>query len=724
MNDSRPVRGADDEPDMQREQRQSSPASPSCNSPAHVNESRLPPPGSFRSGLYRLLRAIFFNQGPSTRAVSLPAKRGLAPNSPPADSRKEVGLPDRTGTNREITRRPRSRYGPIQRSMYWLAQAMLISRLLPQSVRPAGMPARYEGLPAARWRPVLPDPAGFLRRPRLIRDKLRAASARVRALTTPEEELVVPRLLEVALVVSLTAGAAFLRIWNLEDVPVGIHGDETEMAMEALRSIEGESIGIWTGVTLGNPAGYAHWMALIFRLGEASVTTMRLASAIPGIAIVPVGYLLVRSLFPFRVAILSAVLLTVSFWFIIQSRIAFGGITAVFVALLAMWLLLYSVRSGRPWMAVLAGVALGLGLYTFKSFLFYFTGAWIVAVMALATNRELLRRPEVWLCLGVSVLVGAPMLLFYATSGYIGPNLNDVYSVSIASPETWLRVPGLALDAVLLVNRPVEGNTVDGSPAIPVLTALASVFFWVGLAAVLLFIKEKRHLLLVAAWLIGMTPILLVPGAEGRRYLLGLFFVLTFASIGVNTVLVPLTAWLRTYFSRPVRSPAVARQLAVASAVTVAIAFAGLFAVQNLREYDRWGDGESVKWFFNYEYHQSLLFLKELPPDIPVLLYTARQPFDNSIRRFELPDATGVDGAEEYGGTGVIPPPSDLREDTVLVLLDRYLPLAAEIESSHPLAIKLREVKEDGKTLFAAYLVPGDPPDAGAGVAPLPRNPP
>ena len=605
-----------------------------------------------------------------------------------------------------------------------MTQALLANNLLPR--REAN---------ATRSPSVSQDHAGRYRRPMLPRippltgrmpDATRGAgvaAARARAFLAPGDELTVPRYLEVALVAALTVAALLLRAWNLQEAPVGIHGDETGMAMEALRSIRGESLGIWSGVTLGNPAGYAHWMAVIFRLADANVTTMRLASAIPGVAIIPVGYLLVRSIFPFRVAILTAILLTFSFWFVIQSRIAFGGITSVFMALLAMWLIVAAVQSKRPWVAVLAGVALGLGLYTFKTSLFYFTGTWGVALVALALSREIRANREVWLCLGTSLIVGAPMLLFYATSGYIGPNLNDLYSVSLSSPSTWLRVPGLAWDAVLLVNRPVQGNTVDGATATPVLTTVASVFFWAGLAASLVFIKERRYQLLLAAWLIGMSPILMVPGAESRRYLLGLFFVLTLVSIGVNVVLFPLAGRLTSYLRGQGSSLLPARPLALASVAVLMMAFVALFAAQNLREYARWGDGESIRWFFNYEYHRSLVFLKDSPPEIPLRFYTVRQPFDSSIRRFELPHARGGDGAVEYGGNGAIPLLGDLQEDTVFVLLDKYLPLASDLEVRHPRAVRLGSEEEEGRMLFVAYFVPGSSINSGESESALPRIP-
>ena len=60
---------------------------------------------------------------------------------------------------------------------------------------------------------------------------------------------------------ALTLVALFLRTWDLSGLPAGIHPDETELALEAIRSMESGGLGIWTGVTLGHPAGYAHWMS-------------------------------------------------------------------------------------------------------------------------------------------------------------------------------------------------------------------------------------------------------------------------------------------------------------------------------------------------------------------------------------------------------------------------------------------------------------------------------
>ena len=217
-----------------------------------------------------------------------------------------------------------------------------------------------------------------------------------------------------------------------------------------------------------------------------------------------------------------------------------------------------------------------------------------------------------------------------------------------------------------------------------------------------------------------MAPILLVPGAESRRHLLGIFFVLVIVSIGVNAVLPPLAGRVREYLKERNFPAARARRTGVALAAAIAVAFAALFAGQSLREFDRWGDGESVRWFFNYEYHQSLLLLGDLNVNLPVRYYTVRQPFDNSIRRFLLPHARGADGSPLFGGGGAIPPPQEITESAIFVFLDEYLPLAATLEAEYPDAVRIGEAVESGRTLFAAYLVPAQTTESDAGESPSP----
>ncbi len=519
-----------------------------------------------------------------------------------------------------------------------------------------------------------------------------------------------PRIVEIGLVVTLTIIASVVRVWDLGGIPSGMHGDELVLAEDAQRFLDGGRLGTWVWA---KAIIYVGWMALILSIGEMDIATIRLASATLGAAIVPVSYLLVRSLFPFRVAILSAAMLTVSFWFVLQSRIAFPMVSAILFAMLAMYLSISAVRHRRWWLAALAGVVLGLGLYTYKLFLIYLVGFWGASVLALLINPKLRRQQYVWIILGVSLLVSLRLLTHYGTGfeSVVLENLKVEYGRGSAlSPEGWLEVPGLALHAILLVNNPVSGGSIDAAPRVPVVSLVPAVFFWLGLAVTVISMKQGRYQLLLAGWLIGMLPILIVPGSEGRRYLFGIFFVLVIVSIGFNAVLSLLIETVRGELSSRV-NPGIARRVGYVAATALAAVFISLFTLTSFLDFSYWRNSEELRWFFNQDSIHAFEFIETLGDESEIRYYSARVPFNSRERRFIAPDAVGIDGGEHHGGDGTIWSGGPLTGSTVFIFIDEYLALATELEAVWPEVQKVEEYTKDDKTVYLAYLIPF--PDIG-----------
>ncbi len=513
------------------------------------------------------------------------------------------------------------------------------------------------------------------------------------------------RIVEAALVAALTMVALMIRIWNLDGIPYGMHGDELVLAGDAQRFLDGERLDRWVWA---KAMIYVGWMALILRIGDTDIGTIRLASATLGTAIVPAGYLLVRSLFPFRVAILSAAMLTVSLWFVMQSRIAFPMVSAILFVMVAMYLSILAVRYRRWWLAALAGIVLGLGLYTYKLFLVYLVGFWSMSVLALVIYPELRRQKYVWVILGVSVLVSLRLLTHYVADfdRVVLENLEVEYGRGSAlSPEGWLEVPGLVLHAVLLVNSPVSGGSIDAAPRVPIVSLVPAMFFWLGLCVSLLFIKRSRYQLLLAGWMIGMLPILVVPGAEGRRYLFGIFFVLVIVSIGFNAVLSLVIDTVRRELS-PRINPEMTRRIGYGAGSALAAIFITLFTLTSFLDFNYWRNSGELRWFFSQDSIRAFEFIETVGDESEIRYYSVRLPFDSRERRLVAPDAVGIDGGEQHGGDGTIWSGGALRGDTVFVFLDEYLILSAELEAAYPSARRVGEYIQDGETAYLAYLIP------------------
>jgi 4-amino-4-deoxy-L-arabinose transferase-like glycosyltransferase len=169
----------------------------------------------------------------------------------------------------------------------------------------------------------------------------------------------------------LVTSAALRLIW-LGSIPAGLSHDETVKGYDA-----------WSVLQTGRDQ-YGDWFPLVFRgigdqreallpylivLSEAVLgptdLAVRLPTALAGIALVGVLFLLGRELFGTRAGLIAAALLAVSPWHIQVSRLAFRAGLLPLTTALGLWLFLVALR--RPRLMLPAGLVLGLGLHTYLS---------------------------------------------------------------------------------------------------------------------------------------------------------------------------------------------------------------------------------------------------------------------------------------------------------------------------------------------------------------------
>ena len=81
---------------------------------------------------------------------------------------------------------------------------------------------------------------------------------------------------ELLAVAFLTVAAAFLRVYRLEEIPAGFHGDEALTGIEGLRILQEGWIGPYTSSALGQLTGPFYLTALLIWLLDASVFSVRL----------------------------------------------------------------------------------------------------------------------------------------------------------------------------------------------------------------------------------------------------------------------------------------------------------------------------------------------------------------------------------------------------------------------------------------------------------------
>ena len=154
---------------------------------------------------------------------------------------------------------------------------------------------------------------------------------------------------ELLAVVFLTIAAAVLRIYGLVQILPGVHHDEGDIGLEALRVLEEGWIGVYTMASHGYPTGPVYFVALMIWLLDASIYTGRLSMALIGIVTVPAAYLLFRFGFGRWVALFATSGLMWSYWHVHLSRIAQPMMSLCLAALRSRSMSPFTHRQATSW---------------------------------------------------------------------------------------------------------------------------------------------------------------------------------------------------------------------------------------------------------------------------------------------------------------------------------------------------------------------------------------
>jgi len=328
-----------------------------------------------------------------------------------------------------------------------------------------------------------------------------------------------PRRFYLLLTLTTLAGA-FLRLWQLNSVPPGLHYD---LAATALLGNEVAFNGfrpIFITAFTGHEALFYYWLAGWFQLIGSSVFTLRLAAAMLGILALPATFFAVRQAVRFEeqslsIAAFATAYLAFAFFHVTFSRFGFRVITEPVVQALALGFLLRGLRqtqTGR-WARdmSLAGFFTGLAAYTYLAArLFPFPLAIFWIALFFNTTRKS------WTLLSFGVFLLAAALTFAPLGIYFFQHPADFFN------RAGQIVPRAGEGELLLtgIRRAAEMIFWDGEPYdrfnLPGLSLLGPVlgFFFVigGLLTVrdLVMIPAQRPLtLLLLTWM----PLMLVPTA-------------------------------------------------------------------------------------------------------------------------------------------------------------------------------------------------------------------
>lgn len=415
-----------------------------------------------------------------------------------------------------------------------------------------------------------------------------------------------------------------LRLVALTEIPPGLTHDEANHGREAIGILRGFYLFIFP-LNYGSEPLYSYTVAGMMRLLGQTLFALRFVNVLFSVATIGITFLWVRRRFDASTALITAVLLTVSFWPLASAREALrAGMLPFFMgmAVTFFWLLLDHVDAQKSqadrrrwWLAAAFGVCVALTLHIYLAARVAWLGFPLFMIYLAWQQRGTFRRS--WRPVLVGLLLAGvlvtPLFVYLEQNPYAltrlsmldGP-LENVRSGNLL--PLWQN----ATAALLAFIWPGYGDQflAYNIPGRPVFDAVTAVFFIFGLL-VCLWRWQRPSYAFVLLWFgVGILPSLITgPTANTTRNLAALAPVFVLPGIGFTTAV----TWLKTQI-KPLP-----RWLPAALAAAWLL-FAGWRSASDY--FTIWANDPDVRGAYQVNLVAALDYLEQNAPTEPVLLST------------------------------------------------------------------------------------------------------
>lgn len=344
------------------------------------------------------------------------------------------------------------------------------------------------------------------------------------------------------LITSLILLAVFPRVLFLTDNPPGFHGDEAWTGIDAIRIQNEGIIEPYVGSALGQPIGPAYLTAFIFELFGPSQWSIRFSMALFGIITIPLFYIFVRQFFGSFSSYWATFTLTLSLYHIHYSRIGFMLISAPVFQLLTLIFLTFWIKKQKNIYAIVAGIVLGLGLYTYNTFIFFPFMIPFFLVSFLSIKKLANRWRGLLLFILTFIVISYPLIrVVLFDSDYYFSHAKTVSSISKISTEgiTLSEIHSLNKDFLTRTYDFLNGHNLDygdgyGSSSSFNYIVLFTILFTV---IYVLFTKKRKHSFAVVSLLICLLPLYLTVDGLYRRQIIGIIFLYYLFAVFIQLII-------------------------------------------------------------------------------------------------------------------------------------------------------------------------------------------
>lgn len=416
------------------------------------------------------------------------------------------------------------------------------------------------------------------------------------------------RLVGISFILVVMVAATF-RLYRINTLPPpSLNYDEAYYAVDALHVLQGQQAIFFPGNN-GHEPLYIYLEAVMFKLFGASAVTVRVLSALLGIATVMAVFWAGSEIFwhdgaPNRAAgLLSALALAGLFWHISYSR---GGLRVISFPLfetLAMGAVARSLRTKRVLSFVGAGLALGISLYTYSIVrLLPFV---VIAGFCLWWRGDKPNRARY--IRGLAIVAMAALIVFAPLGLYF---IQHPWTFTGRAEALWDPAHPFEKAIGTLAMFSFQGD-IDESVNIkgrPALDIFQTAIFVIGLAACVVR-RPRRRGLLVLVWL-GIMLFTNVMGDQSNSFLHGLGAVPAMTLVmgfGLETSLACITRW-----SHPV---SIKTALSIGLLILVCLGFGWSTSLTFTDYFRRWPRSTDLSLAFEENLAAIGTLVRTLPPE-------------------------------------------------------------------------------------------------------------
>ena len=295
--------------------------------------------------------------------------------------------------------------------------------------------------------------------------------------------------------------AGFLRLYQINSIPPGLHGDEAQSGIEALRILQGAPYTPYSSEVYGQTTFYFYLVAGLFKIFGPLPITIRLTSALLGIVTIPLFYLFIRYFLGKEVALFSTFFLSISRWHIHLSRLGLMSITTTLFQAGTFLFFLKGIKTKKMSDFLLAGIFLTLGLNSYMAFRFVPFILFALVIFSAFVNRGFLKKNLLGLLLfsTTAFILSLPLLTYAFTSWNIF--MGRIQSIYVFNNHPLGELPPIIFEnlkgVILMFN--FRGSTWPHKnlPGAPMLDLISGIAFLIGLILAIRHVKKHIYFLLL-----------------------------------------------------------------------------------------------------------------------------------------------------------------------------------------------------------------------------------